>query len=230
MVSIKKALAFGVAALISLNLLCEALIIDHKCTDVSKVPKSYIEKAKSTFKISYGHTSHGSQIVSGMQALKKSDAKLFAFANTPAENSLLFFDKTPGGDLGNPDRVTWAERTRELLRGNDKGVNLVMWSWCGQVSNASEKDIQTYLDLMSGLENEFPDVKFVYMTGHLDGSGKDGNLNKRNDQIRDFCRKNGKILFDFADIESYDPDGKVNYMEKRANDACEYIDNGAKKN
>lgn len=149
---------------------------------------------------------------------------------TPAENSLLFFDKAPSGDLGNPDRVTWADRTRELLKGSAKGVNLVMWSWCGQVSNASEKDIQTYLDLMNGLEKEFTDVKFVYMTGHLDGSSKDGNLNKRNDQIRDFCRKNGKILFDFADIESYDPDGKVDFMEKKANDACEYIDNGAKKN
>jgi len=46
------------------------------------------------------------------------------------------------------------------------------------------------------------------MTGHLDGGGPEGNLYARNNQIRDYCRDNAKILFDFADIESYDPDGE----------------------
>jgi hypothetical protein len=56
----------------------------------------------------------------------------------------------------------------------------------------------------------------------LDGSGKEGNLNLRNNQIRDYCTTNKKILYDFADIESYGPDGKVNYMELYANDNCDY--------
>jgi hypothetical protein len=60
---------------------------------------------------------------------------------------------------------------------------------------------------MSSLENEFENVTFVYMTGHLDGTGENGNLTQRNNQIREFCKNNNKILFDFADIESYDPDG-----------------------
>ena len=45
------------------------------------------------------------------------------------------------------------------------------------------------------------------MTGHLDGTGPSGNLYARNDQIRDYCVANGKVLFDFADIESWDPGG-----------------------
>ncbi len=45
------------------------------------------------------------------------------------------------------------------------------------------------------------------MTGHTDGTGETGNLNLRNDQVRNYCIANDKILFDFADIESYDPDG-----------------------
>lgn len=208
----------------------QGIIIDHKCTDISKVPGKAIEKAKAQFKVAYGHTSHGSQIVSGMDALRKSDPALFAFGKNTAAGSLSFLDATPKGDLGNPDRETWAQRTRELLNGSGKDRNLVMWSWCGQAGKASEKEMQTYLDLMSALEKEFPDVKFVYMTGHLDGSGKDGNLNKRNEQIRDFCRKNGRILFDFADIESYDPDGKVNYMELFAKDSCDYRDGKERKN
>jgi hypothetical protein len=60
------------------------------------------------------------------------------------------------------------------------------------------------------------------MTGHLDGTGADGNLNVRNNQIRSYCLQNNKILYDFADIESYDPDGLVNYMALHANDNCDY--------
>ena len=63
-----------------------------------------------------------------------------------------------------------------------------------------------------GLETDYPKITFVYMTAHLDGSGADGNTNQRNEQIRAYCRANNKVLFDFADIESYDPDGTRNYM------------------
>ena len=42
---------------------------------------------------------------------------------------------------------------------------------------------------MSQLESDYPGVKFVYMTGHLDGSGEVGNLNIRNEQIREYCRE-----------------------------------------
>jgi hypothetical protein len=45
------------------------------------------------------------------------------------------------------------------------------------------------------------------MTGHLDGTGLTGNLNISNEQIRNHCRINKKFLLDFADIESYNPDG-----------------------
>ena len=47
----------------------EALIIDHTCTNINHIPEYWIKKAKAEFGISYGHTSHGSQIVSGMKVL-----------------------------------------------------------------------------------------------------------------------------------------------------------------
>ena len=208
----------------------QAIIIDHTCTDIAKVPADFIGKAKTAFKAAYGHTSHGSQIVSGMRALAQSNPNLFGFDPEGNGQSLSLHDREPEGDLGNPDRTTWAQRTRDFLKGPGKERNLVMWSWCGQVGGASEKDIATYLDLMSVLEKEFPNVKFVYMTGHLDGSGKEGNLNLRNEQIRNYCRKNGKILFDFADIESFDPDGRINFMEANADDGCNYRANGVSGN
>ena len=82
---------------------------------------------------------------------------------------------------------------------------------------------------MNELENKFPEVVFVYMTGHLDGMGEQGNLNVRNDQIRQYCIKNKKILFDFADIESYDPDG-LYMLDKFADDGCYYGKNNHKRN
>ena len=129
----------------------------------------------------------------------------------------------PGAsDLGNPDRSTWATATRSLLnRAGGCDRNVVLWSWCGQVSSATEADIQLTLSLMSQLELDFPGVTFVYMTGHLDGTGTAGNLHRRNEQIRAYCLANNKVLFDFADIESYDPSGAY-FLDRGANDGCAY--------
>ena len=89
------------------------------------------------------------------------------------------------------------------------------------MSIADESYIQNYLSLMAQLELDYPSVSFVYMTGHLDGSREAGNLHVRNEQIRAFCRDNDKILYDFAAIESYDPEG-VYYLAMAANDNCDY--------
>lgn len=71
---------------------------------------------------------------------------------------------------------------------------------------------------MQELETTYPNVKFVYMTGHLD-HWDEANNKAANDSIRRHCQREGKILYDFADIESYDPDG--NYFEY-AHDNCDY--------
>jgi hypothetical protein len=197
-----------------------AIVIDHTAVDISKIPIGYITLAKNQLRISYGHTSHGSQLIDGAGYWFDQDP-FYAF-NTNGSlqaNILSVADYTPSGDLGNPDRVTWEALTRAYLNSTGGNRNVVMWSWCGQVSSASEADINTYLTLMSGLERDYPNVQFVYMTGHLDGSGPAGTLYQRNNQIRDFVRANNKILFDFADIESYDPDG--NYYPD-GSDACQW--------
>ena len=195
------------------------IIVNHSCIKLSQIPESYVTQAKSKLHILYGHTSHGSQITSGMQILRSMSNSIFTYNN--GEGSLDYEER--GGDLGNPNRTEWANRTRTQLESNSNDRNMIMWSWCGQASSASEEDINTYLTLMDQLEKDFPDVIFVYMTGHLDGTGVDGNLNQRNEQIRNFCKRNNKILFDFADIESYDPDGNY-YLDKGANDGCYYYD------
>jgi len=81
--------------------------------------------------------------------------------------------------------------------------------------------IDTYLSPMSQLETDYPQVTFVYMTGHADGSGETGNLHLRNQQIRNYCITNNKVLYDFYDIECYDPDGEY-FGDKNVNDDCSY--------
>jgi len=202
----------------------EPVVADHLRTDIGDIPASCIERTRSVFRLAYGHTSHGSQIVSGMQVLMDGDLSgLFDFNHDGAGGALSLWDRPPGGDLGNPDRVTWAARTRDMLAVPGCDRNIVMWSWCGQASTATGADIDTYLSLMAALETDYPGVTFIYMTGHLDGSGVDGNLNLRNEQIRDHCTAGNRVLFDFADIESYDPDGNY-FLDLEARDSCDYVD------
>jgi hypothetical protein len=202
------------------------MTIDHSCTKLSNIPSKWIDSARSQLKIAYGHTSHGSQLITGMEGLVLFKGDKYAFNSTGANGALCLKDQPFSGasDLGNPDRSAWATATRTYLNKHSE-INVIIWSWCGQV-DGTEEEIQAYLTLMSQLERDYPQVKFVYMTGHLNGTGEQGNVNQRNEQIRLYCKTNNKILYDFADIESYDPDAKVNYMKLDANDNCDYDSDG----
>ena len=207
---------------------CKPLIIDHTAVaDFDKVGAEWIERAKAFYKVSYGHTSHGSQVASGMAILRSSTAYngLYNFYDDYTNHqlpqaALSFWDCRMSGasDLGNPDFTSWATATRNHLNGIGSDRNLVIWSWCGQV-DTTEANINQYLNLMNQLELDYPGVTFVYMTGHLNGTGPGGNVYARNNQIRNFCRQNNKVLFDFADIESWDPAGTYYPNES---DACNW--------
>lgn len=195
-------------------------IIDHRCTKLVSIPSIWITSAKQKLHIAYSHTSHGNQVTDGMTGLISFKGTSYSWNNGGSGGALDLHDYAISGDLGNPDRTSWAGSTRTYLAANTD-VNVVIWSWCGQVSDATEADITTYLNLMTTLESDFKNVKFVYMTGHLDGTGLTGNLHLRNEQIRNYCKANKKILFDFADIECYNPDG-LYFGAKKPTDACDY--------
>lgn len=204
----------------------KSIVIDHTCIKLDQISLEWIEKAKNDLHIFYGHTSHGSQITSGLLALTEFKKSPYNF-KSGSSNDSADLRENPSMDLGNPDYEAWATETRKYLEKN-KNINTVMWSWCGQMSGANNRHVKTYLDLMQALEIEFPGVTFVYMTGHLDGTGENGILARNNNQIREFCINNNKVIYDFADIESYNPDG-VYFGDKFANDACDYDSNGDKK-
>ncbi|MFA4875229.1 MAG: hypothetical protein WC690_07785, partial [bacterium] len=161
----------------------------------------YISQAKSNFRIYYGHTSHGSQVITGIDMLGGAGGLSI---------------EEEGSDLGTGGDLSWAETTRARLNQSGNAINVVMWSWCGGVSESTAEGIDAYLNAMNQLEQEYPGVKFIYMTGHTDGTGDSGTLRTNNKRIRDYCQANGKLLFDFADIESWDPDG--NYYADTSDD------------
>ncbi len=100
----------------------------------------------------------------------------------------------------------WVTCTRAFLDDPaNSHVNVVMWSWC----SINNHDAQRYVDNMELLVAEYPDVAFVFMTGHAQGQGEDltpMSVHYNNQLIRQHCQTNRRILFDFADIEVYDPD------------------------
>jgi hypothetical protein len=173
-----------------------ALLADHTSADsFESLPASVFDQIRGSYNFFYGHTSHGSQIMTGLNMLA-AESTLYTVPT--------FYEL--GADLGLTGDTSWAPITRAYLNG-DPECNVVVWSWCGGCSDNTEQGINIYLQAMTGLEEDYPNVTFVYMTGHLDGTGPTGNLYRSDNQIRAYCAAHGKVLFDFADIESYDPDG-----------------------
>jgi len=114
-----------------------------------------------------------------------------------------------------------------------------MWSWC-QILGHDGDENPGYCSNMDDLIAEYGPggskitggvrtvpVQFIHMTGHLNGQGEDGRTNEINTYIRNHCIINNRILYDFADIESYDPDDNY-FLDDAANDECYYLVDGAR--
>lgn len=226
----------------------QAIVINHNCTDLTRIPNSWITQAKNSLHIAYQHTSHGSQLVAGMNALESFPSFGTKYQWSDDGSSGLDLDDygIPGveqdlsqGDYIDGNGVTpWVTATRNLLNGNDNyHINVIIWSWCSiNLHNA-----QRYVDKMEILISEYSvggsasravehPVKFVFMTGHAEGQGEniyddpqdgDGHVHYNNLLIRQHCTDYNRILFDFADIEAYDPDGNY-YWDLKMTDALYY--------
>jgi hypothetical protein len=185
----------------------QAIIVDHTSIDLDRIPADWLEQAKQRVVWAYGSTSHGTQLWTGAEYLSTHvDPPTYSFAKdwwTPPAQS-----DPPRLRMGYDDSWSWdpgefLDMARDLLD-NASGATAFMWSWCGEMSD-EDTPVQRYLDMMTQLENEYPQVRFVYMTGHTDEDND--TLFRNNDLIRQYVREHGKVLYDFADIESYDPAG-----------------------
>ena len=202
----------------------EPLTIDHTCTDLSQIPDDVIDTVQEIIKWHYSHTSHGGQLTTGLSRIESSDSKYNINRSTnslPTEEGALCIKDgmTPIRDTYNsPDDYFSSDWLRpyyaqQLLNLTDyAAVNVSAFCWCCQINSYSEETVESYLQAMSNLENDNPDITFIYFTGNAQtGPGNHYNQNLaqgynrylRNEQIRSYCIANGKVLFDFADIDCW---------------------------
>ena len=218
-------------------------VVDHRHTTVSQIPDNWIDSAKVKLKIRYFRRSHGSQVdAGGMTALQNYFGDKYAFSETESANSLFLSPRFLSVDY-DPD--IWASDTRAYLDNpSSADINVVMWAWSFEFYNS---DIQGYLDTMENFIADYGKngtkiqagvrtvpVTFVFQTAcSLMGDAENKIVFEGNQQIRKHCADNNRILFDFNDIECYNPDGAyfgeaaadgVTYEGlRRLDDDCSYI-------
>ncbi|MBS3793966.1 MAG: hypothetical protein KGY80_03670 [Candidatus Thorarchaeota archaeon] len=187
------------------------LVADHECISLDEIPDEWLEQAKSNLKIHYAHTSHGGQITTGLQRIESANATFscaIGSGNLPAEEgALCMLDGNPPHSYITPE-LYWStadglSTTQNTLDSNPT-LTISLWSWCCQLNHYSSSEVQNYLDAMTSLENDNPDVTFIYMTGNAQSGGSDGYTRWRNNEmIRQYCIENNKVLFDFADLDCW---------------------------
>jgi len=186
------------------------LIADHTAVqNFNKIPDYWLAKAKE-LTVHYGHTSHGSQVVCGLNYLEKYiDPVKYKYNTTVRYSNPLVLparENPPAlrmAEIGAHPEDYWqgaaaqAATTQELSSGL---YNISGWSWCGEHGDTAL--VQEYIQSIALLESQSPNVKFFYMTG-----ASSPYRAANNELIRQYVKDNNKILFDFEDIELYSPDG-----------------------
>ena len=201
-----------------------AVVADHLAAAAfDGLDPAAVAAARAHFRVGYGHTSHGGQITTGMCWLQSTLGDPYLY-NADGAGGALDYTEFTGIDLGHNGDLAWEQQTRQALDGG-ADFNLVMWSWCGGVSDNTAAGIDTYLSAMAQLEVNYPGVIFVYMTGHMPDPGCAQqptcveNTATLNQQIRDYCLAHDKVLFDFEALDRHDPDG---VDHPTTNDGCQW--------
>jgi len=219
-------------------------VIDHRHTDLSQIPDEFITAAKQNLKIRYFRRSHGSHIdTGGMDALRTYYASLnkyqyskYDFAKN--DNNFLYFS-TQWASL-DKENTTWVQITTDYLDNPaNADINVVMWAWSSDFYLCSA---QQYLDDMEtliakygpgGTAGRAVPITFIFQTACGQRvAERNSKVYEGNQLIRLHCNTHSRILFDFNDLECYDPDG--NYFgdgnpdgsytsERMLNDDLAYI-------
>jgi hypothetical protein len=185
--------------------------IDHTCVNIDTIPEEHIQSAMDTVIIHYAHTSHGSQIITGLSRIETTDSnfsQVVGYGTLPDEDTALcILDGNPPESYITPD-LYWESQTGLDLTQNTLDDNptltVSLWSWCTQLNYYSLEQTQDYIEAMASLETDNPDITFIYMTCNAQSDGENGfNRYTNNQLIREYCQTNNKWLFDFADLDAW---------------------------
>jgi hypothetical protein len=186
------------------------LIVNHHMSRLDQVPGNWIDSVK-TMRCHYTHTSHGGQLTVGCARIESADASYAVEIGSSylpdVAATLCVFDGQEHETYIIPE-LYWQTAagmnyTRDVLDHNPS-ITVSMFAWCGHMEFFDAAGVEAYFDSMAVLEQEYPDVTFIYMTGHAQTDGSYGyNRYLRNNQIRAYCAANNKVLFDFAALDSH---------------------------
>lgn len=186
----------------------QGLVADHEY-DFNAVTSDLIDRVKTQVKLHIARTSHGGQITGGLERLAELDPRLQAtrkWKELPQGPGLCFMDGQFDLYYATPEQY-WKDGgdllTRQSLAAYPS-LNVSMFVWCRELDSYSESDVQGYLARLTELEADFPNVVFVHVTGNAQAKGPGAVRRYRNNRlIRDFCRDNNRVLFDFADLDAW---------------------------
>lgn len=191
----------------------EYRVFDHRHTALDQVPASCISQLQSgNFVFHYAHRSHGAQIIEGAQSIMTTDPTYgfdSEWCEAPATTGVLpiWDGMTPAtGNYVQPEQYWASQAGMDEVRGilsQNPILKYTLWAWSYEISEQTEASVQQYLEALSTLEAEFPDVTFIYMTGTAEEELNAANRAERNQQIRDYCQANGKVLYDFEDLDAW---------------------------
>jgi len=203
----------------------ESLVVDHTAVqEFDNVPEEWLDQAKQ-LTVHFATQSHGMQVISGLNNLESSvNAKYSFAAELSSAIPVLPPEETPPAL-----RICTQNAYPEDYWASDDGINstrssaasgmfdFTTWVWGDEAGYFTAEFVQLYLDMLDSIEQEYPNIRIIYMTGHADG---DNPMNSDNNTlIREYCLLNDKILFDFEDIETHDLSG-VYYPD--TTEACEW--------
>lgn len=189
----------------------QGIVIDHTSVKLTEISPLWINAVQNSIQSHYAHTSHGEQLLYGLEfigAEKNSFKYTVEFSGLPVDSeSYCIYDGQRYETYVSPELYWESEEglnmTREVLDDNPE-LDTSMWAWCTQCDWYGEGEVNGYLEAITQLEDEYPAVTFIYFTGNAQATGYDGyNRFMRNNQIREYCIENNKILYDFGDIDSW---------------------------
>lgn len=224
---LKKLITITIFTILFSNYIYSQIIIDHTTTDISSIPTNIIDSVKQNIKLQWCGQSHSHQITSGLNLLEiESPGFDVTIGEVELPQANGTFSVMEGlsmfGQCGNccfeyiyPHEYwsgpnAYGNLVQTFVTCHPT-INVSGFVWCGECEDNSSEYIEAYLDSLSDYEERYPDIRFIYATNHAQTNGALGhNRYLRNEQIRQYCIANKKILYDFGDLDCW-YNGEFNY-------------------
>jgi len=202
-----------------------------ECEAATNFPPALKEKI-GQLKLYFAHASVGMDMMGGIADLHTANSNTFQLQSLAAEKSPPVTTQPwtiYEHNRGNPGWKAKFDGFESCVRGGWQfpRVNIAMNKLCFIDQAASFK---YYIHSMTNLEAQFPKTVFVYMTIPLTTASDGENYLRHdfNERVREWTRQNGRVLFDIADIEAHDPNGKLcafSYRNKTCQKLCDAYTN-----